>query len=91
MRTTEDSNDAAFGALRARGAAAAQNFDEDMVAVHGVLDGVARNEDVAVELGHGRVGNDEAVAVMVENEAAGDFITSGRAREAWRRRSVALW
>jgi hypothetical protein len=42
--------------------------------MHGVFDEVAGDEKVAVEIGDGDVGDDEAVAVLVENEAAFDFV-----------------
>ena len=75
MRAVEDSNDAAFGALRTESAAGpALNFCQDMVAVHGVFDGVARNEDVAIELRHRSIGDDKAIAVVMEDQAAFYFI-----------------
>jgi hypothetical protein len=89
MRAVEDSNDAAFGALRASDAAQTLNFCENVIAVHGVLDGVARDEDVAVELRHGRIGDDEAVAVVVKNEAAFDFVAAGERGGLGTARSVA--
>jgi len=45
-----------------------------VIAVHGVFDGVARNENVAVHVGKSDIGNDKAVAILVENEAALDFV-----------------
>jgi len=45
-----------------------------VVAVHGVFDEIARDEKIAVEIGDGDVGNDEAVAVLVEDEAAFYFV-----------------
>ena len=39
VSAVENADDAAFGALRAVTGAGAQNFGEDVVAVHGVLDG----------------------------------------------------
>src|SRR4029077_1378564 len=70
MRAIEDSNDAAFGALRSgAGTGAALNFCQDMVAVHGIFDGVARNENISVELWHRNIGDDEAVAIVVEDQA----------------------
>src|SRR5439155_5249919 len=74
MSTVENSQDASFGALGARDASQALNLCEDMIAVHGVLNGVAGDEDIAVELGHGGIGDDEAVTVVVKNEAALDFV-----------------
>jgi hypothetical protein len=40
-----------------------------MVAVHGIFDGVARYEDISVELRHRSIGHDEAVAVVMEDQA----------------------
>src|SRR6266478_8951069 len=74
MRAAEDSNDAALGALRSGDPAHALDSCQDVVAVHGVFDGVARNEDVAVEMRHRDFGNDETIAILVENEAPFYFI-----------------
>src|SRR5580693_3278181 len=75
MRAVEDSNDASFGALRTRNAARASlDFGENMVTVHGVFDGVARDEDVAVQLRHRSIGNDKSVAVVMKDQASFDFI-----------------
>src|SRR6202158_2853063 len=52
MRAAQDSNDAAFGTLRAGNAAQTLNLCQNVVAVHGVLNAVARNENIAVELRH---------------------------------------
>src|SRR5216684_1254229 len=81
MSAVEDSQDAAFGTLSAGDAAQTLNLCENVVAVHGVLDGVGRNEDVAVELGYGRIGHDEAVTVVVKDQATFDFIAARK----WRR------
>jgi len=45
-----------------------------VVAVHSVLDEIAGDEEVAVEIGNGNVRNDEAVAVLMEDEASFDFV-----------------
>jgi hypothetical protein len=45
-----------------------------VIAVHGVFDGVARNEDVAIHVGESDIGDDEAVAILMENKAALDFV-----------------
>src|SRR5260370_32437850 len=52
MRPAKDSNDAAFRTLRAGDAAQTLNLCQYVVAVHGVLDPVARDEYIAVELWH---------------------------------------
>jgi hypothetical protein len=41
-----------------------------MVAMHGVFDGVSGDEDVAVELRHRNIGHNEAVAIVVQDQAA---------------------
>src|SRR6266568_365072 len=74
MSAAEDSNDATLGALRSGDTARALDSCEDVVAVHGIFDGVARNEDVAVEMRHRDVGNDETITILVENQAPFHFI-----------------
>src|SRR6266446_6272789 len=74
MRAAEDSNDAALGALRSGDAARALDSCQYMVAVHGVFDGVARNENVAIEMRHGDLRNNKPVAILVENEAPFHFV-----------------
>jgi hypothetical protein len=75
MRAIEDSNDAALGALRTEtGSGAALDSCKDMVAVHGVFDGVAGNEDIAIELRHWSIGNNKAIAIVMEDQAAFYFI-----------------
>src|SRR5713226_7964246 len=76
MRPAQDSNDAAFRPLRAGDAAQTLDLCQHLVAVHGVLDGVAWNENVAVEVRHGRIRHDEAVAVVVKDQAAFYFIAT---------------
>ena len=77
MGAVENADDAAFGALGAVTGAGAKNFGEDVVAVHGVLDRGAGNKDVAGVLRGGDIGDDEAVAVVVEDEATGEFVAAG--------------
>ena len=74
MRASDNADDAALGAAGTGRTAEAGNFGDDVVAVHGVFDVIARNEEVAVEIGDGDVRNDEAVTVLMENEAAFDFV-----------------
>src|SRR6266581_491813 len=80
MRAVQDSNDAAFRALRAGDAAQTLDSCQNMIAVHGVLNGVARDENIAVELRHGGIRHNEAVAVVVKNQAAFYFITTRERR-----------
>jgi hypothetical protein len=78
MRARDDAEDAAFGAAGSGDAAKAGNFGDDVVAVHGVFDEIARDEEVAIEIRDGDVRNDEAVAILMENEAAFDFVAGKR-------------
>jgi hypothetical protein len=88
MRAVEDANDAAFGPLRASDAAQMLDFCKNVIAVHGVLDGIAGDEDVAVELRHGRIGHHEAIAVVVKNEAAFYFVAASERRRLGAARRV---
>src|SRR5260221_14320713 len=74
MRAGDDAENAAFGAAGTGHAAESGNFGDDVIAVHGVFDEVARDEKVAVEIGNGDVGDDEAGAVLGEDETAFDFV-----------------
>jgi|SRR5260221_2205325 len=74
MRARDDAENAAFGAAGTGHAAEAGNFGNDVVAVHGVFDKVTGDEQVAVEIRDGDVGYDEAVAVLVKDEAAFNFV-----------------
>src|SRR2546425_165044 len=61
---------------------AAQTLDlcKNMIAVHGVLDGVAGDENITVEIRHGGIRHDEAVAVVVKDQAAFYFIATRKGR-----------
>src|SRR5712692_6570584 len=80
MRPAQDSKDAAFGTLRPGDAAQTLDLCQNVVAVHGVLDGIAWNENVAVEVRHGRIRHDEAIAVVVKDQAAFYFIATRERR-----------
>jgi len=89
MRARDDAEYAAFGAAGSGDAAKAGNLSDDVVAVHGVFDEIAGDEEVAVEIGNGNVGNDEAVAVLMEDEASFDFVAGngfvlGEVIRGWR-------
>ena len=77
MRAADDAHNTPFGATRSRMAAEAVDLGDDVIAVHGVFDGIARNENITIHIGKGYIGNDEAVAILMENEAAFDFIAGG--------------
>src|SRR5260370_1384430 len=51
-----------------------------MITVDGVLNGVARDENVDGERRHGGIRHNEAVAVVVKNQAAFYFITTREGR-----------
>jgi hypothetical protein len=89
MRAAQDANDAAFRTLRSGDSAQPLNFHENMIAVHGILDGVARDENVAVELRHRRIRDNKAIAVVMKNQASFYFCTI-RERGGWRSASRAL-
>ena len=74
MRTVQDAKDTTLGALRARDAPAPLNLHQDVVAVHGVLDGVARDVHVAVKLRDGSIGHDEAIAIGVQDQPTLELI-----------------
>jgi len=78
MRAGDDAEDAAFGAAGSGDATEAGNFGDDVIAMHGVFDKIAGDEKVTVEIGDGDVRNDEAVAILMEDEAAFDFIAGKR-------------
>jgi hypothetical protein len=48
-----------------------------VVAVHGVLDVIAGDKEVAVKIGDGDIGDNKAVAVVMEDETAADFVAGG--------------
>jgi hypothetical protein len=77
MSTPDDADDPAFGAARARETAKASDFGDHRVAMHCVFNEVARNEEVAIDVRKGDVGNNEAVAVVMQDEAAANFIARG--------------
>jgi hypothetical protein len=77
MGAANDANDAAFGAARARHAGEARDAGDDVIAVHGVFNVVARDEEIAVDIGDGDIGDDEAVTVLMEHEAAANFVARG--------------
>src|ERR1700730_8095550 len=77
MRARDDAEDAAFGAAGTGRAAEAGNLGDDLIAVHGVFDEVARDEQISIEIRNGDVGNDEAIAVLMKNEPALDFVAGG--------------
>ena len=75
IATLEDAGDAAETAAIGAGRS---KFHEDLVALHGAVDFVGRDEDVFLFTGAlAGVGADEAVAIAVEVHAAGDEIVAG--------------
>lgn len=76
MSASNDANDAAFGTASARDSAETGDFSDDGIAMHGVFDAVARNEDIAIDVGKRDVGDNKAVAILMENETAANFVAS---------------
>jgi hypothetical protein len=74
MRAANDTDDAALGAARTGHAAEAGDFGDDGIAVHGVFNLIARDEDVAVNVGKSDFRDDEAVTVLMVDEAAAYFV-----------------
>jgi hypothetical protein len=88
MSAIQDSNDAAFGTLRAGDAAEALNLRQNVIAVHRVSDAVAWDENIAVELRHRRIRHDEAVAVVMKNQSPFHFMAIHERRGLRRPRGV---
>jgi len=74
MSPADDADNTALGAAGAGLAAQASDFGDDVVAVHGIFDGITGNENVAIHIGKSDVGNDEAVTVLMKDEAAFDLV-----------------
>ena len=74
MSATNDANDAAFGATGSERPAETDDAGDDGVAVHGIFDEIARDENVAVDIRESHIRNNEAVAVLMEDEAAFNFV-----------------
>ena len=87
MRAVQDSQDAALGALRARYTAAPLNLHQDVVSVHGVLDGVSSDVHIAIELGYRDFWHYKTIAVGMEDQPALEFISIDRNRLQALRRS----
>jgi hypothetical protein len=76
MGAAQDSNDAAFRTLRTANTAQTYDLGQNVIAVHGVSNSVARDENIAVELRHRRIRHDEPVAVVVLNQPPFYFIAT---------------
>lgn len=85
MSAIEDANDASFGALSGRARGSAAELGENVIAVHGVFHSIAGDENVAIEVGHGLVGDHEAITIGVKNKPAGDGVAGPLGRRLWRR------
>lgn len=77
VSAANDADYAAFGAARAKESAQAGDFRDYRIAVHGVFDMIARNENVAVDVGKSNVGDNEAVAVVMQHQAAANLVARG--------------
>jgi len=80
MSASEHPDNAALGTLGFAGAVEATELHLNAIAVHGVFDGIAGDEDIAIEARDGRVRDDESVAIVMEDEAALDFVAGRRRR-----------
>ena len=74
MSAANNANDATLGAARARDPAQPNNAGNDRVSVHGVIDMVARDEDIAVDVRERYVGHHKAIAFLMKHQAALDFV-----------------
>ena len=77
MRPVDHTQDASFGARRPRPIAetfAALDAGEHVIPVHRVTDCIAPDEKIAVHLCNRLVGDEEAVAVAMHADAAGDIL-----------------
>ena len=99
MRAANDADDAAFRAAGSGHAAESSNFSDDGVAMHGVFNLIARDEDVAIHVGKGDLRDDEAITVLMVDETAANFVARNGfmlrkflgSRSGGRRRSVAFF
>jgi hypothetical protein len=74
MGAADDANDTAFGTPRAGHTGETRDARDDVITVHGVFDVVARDEKIAVYVGDSYIGDNEAVAVLMEHQAAANFV-----------------
>jgi hypothetical protein len=74
MRAADNAHNAPFGTARAGVATEAGNFSDDMITMHGIFDGVARDKNIAIHVGQGNIWYNEAVAILMKYEAALDFV-----------------
>ena len=74
MCPADNADDATFGAAGAGNSAETNKAGDDGVAMHSVFDVVARDKDVAVDVGQGDIRDDKTVAVLMKDETAFDFV-----------------
>jgi hypothetical protein len=74
VSASNDANYAALGTASAGKSAKTGDFGDDGVAMHGIFDAVARNEDITVDVGKSDVSNNKAVAILMENETTANFV-----------------
>jgi hypothetical protein len=65
LRPAQNTHDTPFGALRSGNAPAPQYFRDHVIAMHGIFDGMPRDEKVPVHFWDGRIGNHEAIAIVM--------------------------
>ncbi len=83
MRAAEHAENSSFGAACAVGeTAAALNARQDVIPMHGVAQGIAADEKIAVQILSWRIGHDEPVTVAMRHEAPGKLIHLGPRRRS---------
>jgi hypothetical protein len=71
MFALDDLDDAAFGATVG---AAALDACQDAIAVHGVVESIAADEEIAIDFWNRLIGDKKAIAVSVRDDSSGDEI-----------------
>src|ERR1700744_1120606 len=68
VRAPENADNASFSALTIGLTATSLEFGDDVVAMHGVVDGHTWNKNIAIEPGDGLIGDYETIAVVMEHQ-----------------------
>jgi hypothetical protein len=74
MSAADNADDAPFGTSGTGQTTEPGDSGNDGIAVHGVFNVIAWNENIAIDVGKRDVGDHEAVTILMENEAAFDFV-----------------
>ena len=78
MRSPKNAQYSPFGALRVSRAADALNFYQHAIPVHRVFDAIARDEHIAIQPLHRRIGHHESVPIVVQHESPRNFVAAGK-------------